>query len=243
MAGLLITMPGLNVGSSWLRGLVDFFFPPLCLGCGQYTDNEYTICDCCLTAVDTFNHPFCLGCLNTIVKRGLCEGCGEGALPLYAYGNYARPLEQIIIQYKFRGITKLSKLFARLLAERFGEEIKSCKADILLPVPLYAAREIRRGYNQAEILAQHLGDRLGIEVRSDLMVRAKRRRPQAKLNLRERAANIKGVFEICAEGDNNLKVILVDDVVTSGATMREAVRTLRQAGVKVTGAIAMAHAL
>jgi ComF family protein len=243
MAGLLITMSGLHVGSSWLRGLVDFVFPPLCLGCGQYTDDEYTICDSCLTAIDTFSQPLCLGCLNTIVRRGLCEECGENALPLYAYGNYARPLEQIIIQYKFRGITKLSKLFAGLLAERFGEEIKSLKAEVLLPVPLYAAREMRRGYNQAEILARHLSDLLAIEVRSDLMVRAKRRRPQARLNLRERAANIKGVFEVCAEGDNNLKVILVDDVVTSGATMREAMRTLRQAGLKVTGAIAMAHAL
>jgi len=181
-----------------------------------------------------------LTCANLIERGWICETCQGKSLPLFAYGNYADPLKEIIINYKFRGITSLAGLFARLLAELFGEQIMATGAGLLIPIPLYSAREYYRGYNQAELLARELGCALGLEVDSSRLVRIRRRKPQAKLREAERAKNIKGVFKAVESSDEE-RVLIVDDVVTSGATVREATTVLRKAGYKVLGAIAIAH--
>ena len=236
-------MSGLKIGAEWLRGLVDFVFPPLCLGCGEYTENDYAVCDTCLESIETFSHPFCLGCMDMIAQGDKCAACGGDSLILYAYGNYATPLEQIVIQYKFKGMTRSGKMFAKLITDKFGERIKSLGCQALVPVPLHAGRENYRGYNQATILARHLSQQLDIEVRDNIIARVKRSKPQARLNHHQRAINIKGVFDIVEDSDRPAKVILVDDVVTSGATIREAARVLRKAGIVVGGAISIAHAM
>lgn len=235
-------MAGLKIRTAWLEGLIDFVFPPLCLGCGEYTENEYSICDSCRDGIDTFSQPFCLTCMGMITGTA-CPTCGDDALILYAYGNYTDPLEQVVVQFKFKGITRPAKLFAREIGARFGDMIKSRGNIVLVPVPLYATRENVRGYNQAEVFAGHLAEALELEVRTDLLQRVKKRKPQARLNHAERAANIRGVYEVGDSVDDGRAVMLVDDVVTSGATVREAVRTLTAAKIEVAGVISIAHAL
>ncbi len=235
-------MIDLNSTSTWLAGLIDFVYPPLCLGCSDYTENGNGICDCCLTSIETFDFPFCLNCDDFIATGYRCPVCAGSSLPLYAFGNYTDPLEQIVIQFKFKGITRSSEFFAGLLVDRFGTDIISLGAQALIPIPLHTRRETYRGYNQAEIFACDLSGALGLEVRSDVIKRGKKRRPQARLSLAQRAANIKGVFEIDEPPDDLSRVILVDDVVTSGSTVREAARTLREVDIKVLAVIAIAHA-
>lgn len=227
---------------AWLKGLIDFIYPPLCLGCSDYTENDNGICERCLGAVETFAFPFCLSCDDFIPSGHKCAVCGGQSLPLYAFGNYTDPLEQIVIQFKFKGITRTSGFFADGLADRFGAEIGSLEAQALLPIPLHARRQTYRGYNQAEVFARDLSGALGLEVRDDVIMRSKKRKPQARLGLARRAANIKGVFEIAEAPDDLTRVILVDDVVTSGSTVREAARTLGRVDIKVLAVIAIAHA-
>lgn len=229
-------------GSGWLQGLIDFVYPPLCLGCGDYTENDSGICESCWAAIDTYSFPFCLSCMDFIPSGYKCPVCKGESLPLYAYGDYADPLEQIIIQFKFKGITRSSQVFAGLLTDRFGADILSLGAEALVYVPLHARREMYRGYNQAEVFARDLSAGLGLEVCTDVLRRARKRRPQARLSLSKREINIKGVFEIDRPPENLSRVILVDDVVTSGSTVREAIRTLEEANIRVLAVIALAHA-
>ncbi|UCG62539.1 MAG: ComF family protein [Candidatus Zixiibacteriota bacterium] len=236
-----MSRPGIQ--SQWLKGFLDFVFPPLCLGCGEYTEADHSICDTCQKAIDLFEQPICLTCGSMLAADLRCPACRDDALVLYAYGNYTGPLEQIVIQFKFKGIMRPAGFFAEAIASRFGELIKPAEGLVLVPVPLHPTRENRRGYNQAEILARRLSETLGIPMRTDVLTRTKKRRPQARLNHRERAVNIRGVYEVAEVLDDSGSVLLVDDVVTSGATVREASRTLQTAGIDVGGVISIAHAL
>ena len=239
----LVKMTQPKAGLSWLKGLADFVFPPLCLGCGEYTEVEYGVCDDCMRAIDRFSQPFCLGCLTMIESGTRCGSCEDRYPPLFAAGNYTAPLEQIIIQYKFKGIKRPSVMFARLVMEEFEDDIKSLQAEALIPIPLHPSREAGRGYNQAVVLSQHLSELLGTETRTDILYRTQKHKPQARLNLRQRAANISGVFEVDESAESGARVALVDDVVTSGATVREATRVLSEAGLEVAGVISIAHAV
>lgn len=231
------------LGIPWLDAVVEFAFPPLCLGCGSYTASDIAICETCVQRIETYADPFCLTCKRQLFDTMDCQDCRRDAWLLFAYGNYADPLQEIVIHFKFRSITHLGAYFADKLAEQFGERIHRLEPDYLAPIPLHPFREILRGYNQAEVLAEKLSERLEIPMATDFLKRSKRRKEQARLSEHERAANIKGAFEATADADPGERVILVDDVVTSGATVSEARRVLTEAGFQVPAAISLAHGL
>ncbi|UCD63659.1 MAG: ComF family protein [Candidatus Zixiibacteriota bacterium] len=222
---------------------MDFVFPPLCLGCGDFTEDEDAVCESCRRTMATFNRPFCLNCLAFLPAAGSCASCGESSRPLFAGANYVAPVEDIIIQFKFKNIATPARFFAKLIRDQFAEDILRLEADVLVPVPLYYSRESFRGYNQATVFAERVAELLSLRVETGIIVRTKRRRPQSRLNHAQRVTNIRGVFEVTAQADAGRKVILVDDVVTSGSTVREAGRTLERAGYTLAGVISMAHAV
>jgi ComF family protein len=227
--------------SPLLKGLLDFVFPPLCLGCGEFNDNRPVICESCRSKIDTYEHPICLNCFETLPGAQNCPVCREKSAPLFAYGDYASPLQDIIIQFKFRGITSPATLFAPLLYKQFQRQLQSLKAEMLIPVPLYPSREKHRGYNQAALFAEQLAELLDLPVSKDLLFRVEKRKPQAKLKFEKRAENIKGAFTVAEEAEKGGRVILVDDVVTSGATATEARNELEKAGYRVCAVVAIAH--
>lgn len=231
---------------SWSRAFLDFLFPPLCLGCGRFNKSRIDICDDCLKAIDKFQYPFCLNCSKEIIDEIKCNICGEEAFILFAWGNYIDPLKQIIIQYKFKDITTPAILIAGAVCLKYKDRLERLKADLLVPIPLHPGREYFRGYNQATLFARQLEEKLGIPAEDTILFRVKKRKPQSRLNEYQRKRNIKGVFKVADEPDipaDKRRIILVDDVVTSGATVSEARKTLESAGFKVVGVIAMAHGL
>jgi ComF family protein len=227
----------------WYQGLLDFVFPPLCLGCGAFVLPPDSICQACLEAIEIYEQPFCLNCRQAIVKGNECATCRDESWLLFAYGNYSGPLKEIVIQFKFKGVTSPADFLAEAICHRFGERIADTGASALVPIPLHRTRESARGYNQADLLAQALSRRLNLPVQDDLLYRPIRRKPQARLSEFRRRVNIRGVFEVARETQDNKSIILVDDVVTSGATVSEARQTLEAAGYRVSAAIAMAHGL
>jgi len=132
-------------------------------------------------------------------------------------------------------------MFAPLLYEPFQKQLQSLQAIMLVPIPLHVSRERYRGYNQAELFAKQLAVLLNLPVRKDILFRVEKRKPQAKLKLEKRADNIKGAFTVIEEAERGERVILVDDVVTSGATAKEAKKELEKAGYKVCAVVAIAH--
>jgi ComF family protein len=162
---------------------------------------------------------------------------------MYAFGDYRSPLKDIILNFKFRGITSPAKTFAGLIAEKFAEQLSKMNAQAVVPVPLHPGRRNRRGYNQAELLSRELALILKVPLLEDALFRIKRRRPQSRLKFAKRKSNVAGVFEAMEPVEKIKRVILVDDVVTSGATVLEAKKCLEKIDYKVTGIVAIAHGL
>ncbi len=226
------------------KGLLDFAFPPLCSGCEAYCDDTGGVCEQCQSRIDWYQRPFCLTCGAFVESDRGCTACGERSFLLCAGGNYASPLKDIIIRLKFRGAVSPVGFLAGRLAELFGERINKLAPDVLVPIPLHPGREYSRGYNQASLLAEKLSCLISVPVDETIIFRVKKRRPQASLKAWQRAENIRGVFTVSGERDlvdRTRRVMLVDDVVTSGSTVREAAEVLRKVGYRVVGAVAVAH--
>jgi len=111
----------------------------------------------------------------------------------------------------------------------------------LVPIPLHPDRENQRGYNQAFIIAEKLTVLSEIKVSTELIYRTKKRKPQSKMDLKNRSKNIEGVFEADDDYKTCERILLIDDVVTTGSTVKEAKKILEKAGHNVIGAAALAH--
>lgn len=226
-----------------LKGLLDIIYPPICLSCGEYVIGSSPICERCMDRIEKFVQPLCLECLQPVpANRDNCPICPATTPLLFTYGNYRPVLQEVIIQFKFAGITSPADIFAPLLVTQFGDLIRRLKADGLVPIPLHRYRERYRGYNQAELLAESLSTSLDLPVDTEIIERTKRSRPQTRVSFRARERNVKGIFEIDTDKPIG-RVILVDDVVTTGATIKEAIRVINQGGGEVVAAISIAHGI
>lgn len=225
-----------------IQPALDFAFPPRCLGCDAFDESHEFLCHGCRERIQKLPGPLCLCCHQLLLSGETCPTCGELSLRLMAWGFYQPPLDEAIIQMKFHGVTKLADLFAARLAEMYGESIREIRPDFLVPIPLHPLREDSRGFNQSALLAAALGGMLEIAVDETLLHRRLRRKPQSKLDHTRRMANIKGVFRADEALCRGVSVILVDDIVTTGATVFEARRALVEAGSRVPAVVAIARA-
>jgi ComF family protein len=226
-----------------MAGMIDFIFPPLCIGCGNYSEDKYSICDGCRKLFDKQNQPFCLNCLNDITPiRSKCGSCCDDSLPLLVFASYKPPLTEIIKQFKFKGITKPSCYFAENIVGKYNSLFLDYEPYILVPIPLFSSRENYRGYNQASVLSEHLAHLLNVESNNHILKRIKKRKPQSQLAHKNRKANIKNVFEVI-DNDFDYNIVLVDDVVTTGQTVYEAKKVLNREGHRVVSVVAIAHAV
>ena len=235
MAGMLSDLTEL------INGVVDLAIPPLCASCGEYTDAASGLCDSCVSKIDRYDYPVCLQCEQPIFSGHSCPQCGPDALVLFAFGNYIDPLKEAVHQFKFRGVTGVAGLFAQKIAAVFGAEIQSLSPTELVPIPLHPSREHARGFNQALVFANSLAISLNMAVDFETLIRIKKGKPQSRLSDTARAQNIRGAFSTTAESLDRDIVVLVDDVVTGGHTVREARAELVRAGFEVPAVISIAH--
>lgn len=188
--------------------------PPWCMRCGKKLPGEGEYCPDCRER----SHEFVRG-------RGL-----------YEYGSAAMP----IYRFKYGGRQEYAGFFGEQMAEYLGDFIRGVHPDALVPIPLHKRRLAARGYNQAELLARALGRHLGLPVGSGVLVREKNTRPLKYENPLERQNNLKKAFNIARNDVKLERVIIVDDIYTTGSTMDEAARTLQEAGVREIYFIALA---
>jgi ComF family protein len=156
-------------------------------------------------------------------------------------GFYAGSLRDALHALKFRGKRALARPLAALIREQCAAVVAS-GADALVPVPLGRARLRERGFNQAELIAERLGGLLDLPVRRRWLVRIRETAPQTELAAAERRANVGGAF-VAAPGVAGQHVIVVDDVLTTGATCRECARALRAAGARQVDVVTVARVL
>jgi ComF family protein len=232
-----------------LRPLLDFCYPHTCPCCGALAHGDGNLCLLCDGQLQQLQDlPFCDRCARPLAQHGFpCPHCrGKGLYPyqqLARLGNFQDPLKNLIYQMKYhRRWTVGEDLADRLLRDQAVREFLS-SADALVPVPLHPFRHISRGYNQADVIARRLAHAVGRPV----LRPAKRLRntaSQTQLRSRtQREENVKNAFALRKGGAiAGKRIVVVDDVMTSGATLRSLGRVLLNADPASLSAIVLAVA-
>jgi ComF family protein len=236
-----LTTPVLVDG--WQR-LQFALLPPLCLLCGARGADQRDLCAAC--AADLVRNSVCCPrcALPLAVPSLLCGECLQREPPFTAALApfvYAAPLDQLVTNLKFGR----SLAAGRVLSELWIDTLRAAPPplpQVLIPVPLHPQRLRERGYNQALELAHPLAQTFAIELRDDLLVRTRATTAQSNLEAPERQRNLRGAFALADGVAVPAHVAIIDDVMTTGATLRECARTLLHAGVARVDVWALARA-
>lgn len=146
--------------------------------------------------------------------------------------NHRNPVNQSVYQFKYHNQRRYANIYSKEIVEAFREEILRWKPDVIMPVPLHWTRKRKRGYNQAQILAEEIGKKLNIPVDSKSLKRIKKTSPQKKLGHEERKKNLKHAFALKPGFCPVKTVVVVDDIYTTGNTIDAAARILKEKGVE-----------
>jgi ComF family protein len=221
------------------RSLLDALFPPCCCGCRR---SGFTLCPSCLAAIPLITPPLCQHC-GTPLLHGRCLNCVKGLVKLQGLrvvGLYQEPLRSYILQLKYAGCTALAGPLGSLLAYSFQ---RYClQADVIVPVPLHAQRQKARGYNQSQLLACACAQTLHIPCNDRLVTRVRATHVQASLPAQERQKNVSQAFR-CTRPQEVMgrRVLLIDDVCTTGSTLEACAAPLLQAGARAVWGLVLAR--
>jgi ComF family protein len=174
-------------------------------------------------------------------ESGRCALCRMGLRgfdAVYSYGFYEGTLRQLVHLFKYGGVRPLARPFGRFMIQALPRD---ASFDVIVPMPLHWFKQWQRGFNQADLLAREIGKKWGVPVRN-LIRRRRATSPQAGLTNAKRRANVRGAFRI-ARGKplQGMRVLLVDDVVTTGATASACARVLKRAGAAHVALLALAR--
>lgn len=254
---------------SLLSSFIDFLYPPFCFVCKQDTSENRSrfICDSCLEQIKEIEPPFCAKCGRSFVSEnafnniekpvcGKCQNKGSNVKyeSVLSLGEYNGTLKEIIHIYKYNKKEQLKKILSEVLIKKIEMKHEFLKADMLIPVPLHWIRKRSRGFNQSEELGRCISESLKIPMKN-LLKRKRNTRPQIGLSGDERIKNIRGAFKVSLiakriwKASNGSRfnfegksVILVDDVVTTGATVNECAKVLKKAGAREVIVVCLAIA-
>lgn len=234
-----------------LSPVLDLIYPPVCLICElEDASSSAQVCEKCwgklmalLKAQTPLSSPLSLSFPPASPAR---ERRKRSLRRIVSLGAYDPPLEEMIKQFKYNGFTRLGVRLAWALVEgrkRALEKLIAGKADLLLPTPLHIVSYKKRGFNQAEIISDILSSGFSVPVAEDSMAKTVLTKNQSMLTYEERLKNLAGAFSGNPDRLAGKRVILVDDVITTGATICEIGKTAEEAGATVIGAIALASTI
>jgi ComF family protein len=236
--------------------LISVIFPAGCRICDKLLVDarRVPICQECLSAFQRVPQPYCEVCgrpLPGLTKQEgatlLCPACHDKTYAFdraRSFAIYEAPLVQAILLLKFEQIEPLGSWFAERLAELAHNEGNLLAADVVVPVPLHRDRERERGYNQAALISRPLAKRLRLPHKAVLLMRTRARPDKRILSLEERWDSVRGAFATRPGSQvDSLRVLLVDDVLTTGATLDACARALREAGAKSVIGLTVARAV
>ncbi|HEX7804230.1 MAG TPA: ComF family protein [Pseudoxanthomonas sp.] len=214
----------------WLRKAARAVFSPRCLLCRESGVDGRDLCRDC-TATLPWNDSACLRCALPLPAPGTCGACLQRPPPLtetHAAFVYGFPLDRLVPRFKFHDDLAAGRLMSELMAEGLSELPKPAA---LIPVPLHDSRLRQRGYDQALELAKPLERTLQIPLLPQALIRTRATAPQSELDAGARQRNLRRAFEVRADMALPDHVVLIDDVMTTGATLQAAAKSLRRAGV------------
>ncbi len=230
-----------------IDSLTSVLFPAPCAICGQAltTASRVPVCSPCLDELERISDPICACCGRPLVATAThmaatapielrCRLCRTN---FYAFDRarsfavYDRALSEAVLLLKYEQVTPLADWFGARLAELALDAAPEWRADVVVPVPLHRDRRRERGYNQAELIAKAVARRLKLRLQSNFLIRIKPRPPQLVLSRAEHWGSVRGAYATRKGMKiDNLRVLLLDDVLTTGATLDACSRALKKAG-------------
>ncbi|MBR2510180.1 MAG: ComF family protein [Lentisphaeria bacterium] len=224
---------------------LNFLACPACNNGNGHGIND--LCDDCRFKLLFFGNNVCYSCggeLDGVLS--CCTKCMKEekrpfleAASVFAYSSYGR---ELILKYKSEHILPFARIFARMAAERIRSNYAHWQFDMVVPVPLHWSRKFSRTFNQSELLAEFLGKELLSPVAAQALSRTKRTKSQKFLSGTERHKNLRDAFKANPEIVKNKKVLLLDDVFTTGATLSCAAEALMNAGAECVYVLSIARA-
>lgn len=227
-----------------LSGLIRALWPPRCLVCGEAGRDRLDLCLACTDALP-WNRNACLRCAMPLPKPApACGGClqdrrNPALTETHAACLYAFPVDRLLPRFKFHQDLAAGRLLAQLMLQAFAG---LPRPDALVPVPLHRRRLHSRGYDQALELARSLARSLALPLNDRLLQRRRATAPQSRLDAHARRRNLRGAFAVDGTSALPAHVVLIDDVMTTGATLQAAATALRRAGVQRVDAWVCARA-
>jgi ComF family protein len=232
-----------------VRRVVDIVLPPRCLGCGELVGDPGAVCPTCWGGIDFIAPPMCRCCgLPFDFDEGDHAVCGDCARrqPLFGRARsamiYNDGSRRLVLAFKHADRIDAAPAWGEWLA-RAGADLLA-DADFLVPVPLHHRRLISRRYNQAALMAQALGRTSGLPVVVDALRRVRATPSQGRMNRSQRERNVAGAFAVRAsrqESIRDARIVLVDDVITTGATLTACIRPLLHAGAANVDVLTLAR--
>jgi ComF family protein len=232
MAGLAENLHPRRLGAA----LLDFLLPPRCLRCGSQTGGDGALCAACWRKITFVGEPCCARCglpFDFPMDAGtICGQCAREEPP-YARARaafrYDEESRTLVLGFKHGDKLQLAPALAGFMRQAGGDLLRAC--DAIVPVPLHWTRLFARRYNQAAVLAHALGRAAGKPVGADWLLRRRATPSQGRSGRAERRRNVAGAFALKPGCDvRDLRVLLVDDVLTTGATAAECARVLLKSG-------------
>ncbi len=224
------------------EAIVDILFPRRCPLCQEVVvPKDRKACYTCVSKLTPIEEPSCKKCSKAIVEQEqeYCYDCVrqkhhyERGFAIYVYEG---KIKKSLLDFKFQGKQEYADFYIEQLIRHTGDKLHKLSLDLILPVPLHPRKQRVRGFNQAELLAQGIADFLKIPVYTKILCRTKYTRPQKSLDDKERLHNLEKAFEVDLEsipypdGLMGKKILLVDDIYTTGSTIEACTRTLLRVG-------------
>ena len=210
-----------------LTGL-DWLYPPDCCGCGK---SGVHWCNECQSRSQVIGDGCCEVCGDISVPNGVCKRCQSDTpefTSVRSWAMYQGPVRNAVHRLKYKGDFSLGSSLAKLMIPAL--QAINWPVDIVIPVPSSLARLSERGYNQAALIARFIAAGLQVPYVGKGLTKVRNTRSQVGLQFEERKANVVGAFEAVGEHASGKRVLVIDDVTTSGSTMNECAKALKYAG-------------
>lgn len=228
-------------------------FPPRCVCCDAelaMPQDDWLVCPECLERLAPTDWRGCRRCAaelpECLSESRHCPLCKDDSLRFdaaVALGSYHAGLRDVVLRMKRPSHEALAASMGRLLARRRNTDLLEQQANMIIPVPMHWARRLRRGGNSPDVLARCLSKTLGLPIGGNILIRCRYTVPQASLPPSRRFDNVRGAFRIRRAADlAGARVMLVDDVLTTGATCSEAAKVLKRAGAAAVVVAVLARA-